>query len=215
MARYGVWERDRFIGCMLFSRGGSPGLAGSLGFMQTELVELTRVALTKHETHVTAIVARGLRLLKRDHPGLRMVVSFADPVQGHIGTIYQAGNWLYAGTSSAHMYVVDGKVVHPKTLYQRFGRGGQSIPWLREHVDPNAERIRLPGKHRYLYPLDRAARRAVLNRCMEYPRNAGEGSTVSRRPHPAGGAGSTPAARSEEPPPWTPPLVTTRGAVRS
>lgn len=32
-------------------------------------------------------------------PGLRLVVSYADAGQGHVGTIYQATGWLYPDTS--------------------------------------------------------------------------------------------------------------------
>ena len=41
-----------------------------------------------------------MRSLKR-HTGLKFLVSYADPAQGHLGTIYQATGWVYTGLSEA------------------------------------------------------------------------------------------------------------------
>ena len=55
----------------------------------TECAELCRVALTKHETPVSKIISIACRMLKKAMPGLRLVVSFADPERGHVGVVYQ------------------------------------------------------------------------------------------------------------------------------
>lgn len=184
----GVWEDDRYIGVVIFGRGASPDLGRQYQLTQMQVCELTRVALTTHRAPVSQIVAAALDVLHRTSPGLRLVVSFADPERGHHGGIYQAGNWVYTGCGQTHAYVVHGERVHPKTLYMRHGVGGQSIPWLREHVDPNAERVVLPGKHRYLYPLDRAMRRRVTKLAQPYPpRGQGvDGDTPGSQPGDAG-----------------------------
>lgn len=168
LVKYGVWDDEVFQGVILFGRGATPHLGAKYDLRIYEICELVRIALRReHAFPVTQAVAVTLRMLRRDNPGLRLVVSFADPTQGHHGGIYQAGNWIYAGPATTanstglHVYRVNGVDWHPKTLHSRYGKGGQSIPWLREHVDPAAERVWTPAKHRYLYPLDAEMRRQI------------------------------------------------------
>lgn len=170
--RIGVWEDRKFIGVVLFGSGATPQIGSPYGLKQTEICELTRVALTTHATPVSRIVALALRFLRKQCPNLRMVVSFADAAQGHHGGIYQAGGWVYVGGAETHGYRVNGEVVHPKTLHSRYGRGGQSIPWLRANVDPNAERIVSGFKHRYLMPLDERAKQIIEPMQQPYPKRA-------------------------------------------
>jgi hypothetical protein len=168
LVKYGVWENEKFIGVVIYSRGASPYLGRALELDQTEVCELTRVALTTHEAPVSQIVATTLSLLKKDNPALRAVVSFADPKEGHVGGIYKAGNWLFTGTSNpATEYFLDGRWMHVRNGYHHPDR-------------PTAAKRETPGKFRYIYPLDRALRRKVSMLALPYP-NAVEGLKVSRQ----------------------------------
>ena len=165
---FGVWENNSFIGTVIFGRGAAPALMSPYGLTQAQGCELVRVALTCHEAPVSQIVAATLRQLRDANPGLRIVVSFADPAEGHKGGIYQAGNWTYTGTMEDKQYfVVNGKAMHPRSV----GAAGwvQSLAWLRNHVDPKADVVEKPGKHRYVMPLDRAMRRKLQPLAKPYP----------------------------------------------
>ena len=118
MRRIGVWETGRFVGCVLFARGASSNLLKPYGLKMTEGCELVRVALRDHWTPVSRIVAIALKILGRAEPGLRLVLSFADPAQGHHGGIYQAGGWLYLGTTASTYMYRDraGKVWHNRMV---------------------------------------------------------------------------------------------------
>lgn len=168
--RCGVWESSKFIGVVLFGQGATPEIGSPYKLKQTEICELTRVALSSHKTPVSRILAMCIRMLKKQSPGLRMIVSFADASQGHHGGIYQASGWIYVGGSETHGYKLNGKTVHPKTLHSRYGKGGQSIPWLRKNVDPMAERIISGFKHRYLMPLDEDMKKQVEPLRKPYPK---------------------------------------------
>ena len=179
----GVWEGGRFAGVVIFSRGSNKNLGIRYGLTQTQICELTRVALRSHEVPVSKIVAACLRHLKRCSPGLRLVVSFADPERGHHGGIYQAGNWIYTGKSvPERRYLIHGTLTHARTVSPtQHGRPtGQhrSITWIRANLDPRAEVVTVQGKYRYLYPLDRAMRRQVVSLGKPYP--AAEVSTATR-----------------------------------
>jgi hypothetical protein len=194
LVRAGAWEDGEFIGVVMFGRGAAPALGRAFGCSATQVCELVRVALTAHQSPTTQVVASAIAWLRRTNPGLRLIVSFADEGQGHLGTIYQAGNWVYTGAVDHQWYRVRGRLVHPKTLHSTYGVGGQSIPWLREHVDPAAERVSMPPKHRYVMPLDRGMRRVVSAMAVPFPRGQGlEGEPALSQ---GAGPGSTPGDRS-------------------
>lgn len=172
LVKVGAWEDGTFVGCVLFGRGAASEIGSPYGLEQTEICELVRVALGTHASPTSKIVSLALRMLKKQSPGLRLVVSFADTTQGHHGGIYQAGNWTFVGTQEYHAYRVLGELVHPKTLHAKYGTGGQSIAWLREHVDPAAERVRNGEKHKYLYALDDEMRARISNLAKPYPKRA-------------------------------------------
>ena len=97
--KVGAWEDGRYIGVVIFSRGATQNIGKPYGLEQTECVELTRIALRDHRHFVSEIMMQALRKLKETNPGLRLVVSYADPAQGHNGGIYQATNWVYTGAT--------------------------------------------------------------------------------------------------------------------
>lgn len=166
LVKFGVWEDTKFIGVVIFSRGVSPHLGKALGLEVTQNCELARVALTGHANPVSKIVAIALNILKTTNPGIRAVISFADPKEGHKGGIYQAGNWMFTGQSnSVTEYFVGGRWRHTK--------------WAYYHPERDSlEQRTCPGKFRYIYPLDKAMRRKVMKLALEYP-NAVEGLEAS------------------------------------
>lgn len=167
LIRYGVFEDNKFIGVIIFSRGASPHLGTALSLDQTEICELTRIALDKHLTPVSQLVAVCLKLLKQNNPGLRCVISFADPKEGHKGGIYQAGNWIYTGKSDPVVeHFIDGRWMHRRNAYHHPQR-------------PFAPKRTMSGKFRYLYPLDKNLRRKIAKLSLQYP-TAVEGLKVSR-----------------------------------
>lgn len=151
IVKIGVWEEGLFIGAVLFSRGANNHLLTRYGLKVTEGCELTRVALKSHVTPVTKILKVAMMLLKKKSPGLRLIVSFADSRQGHLGKIYQAGNWVYAGCmETTPDYLWNGKWRHVRTINIDISRGRLT----REMANKLPQR---PGgvRFRYLYPLDK------------------------------------------------------------
>jgi hypothetical protein len=199
----GVWEREQFVGVVIFSRGASPALGTPYGLAANEVAELTRVALREHEHPVTQIVAAAIRWLKANNPGLRLLVSFADPEQGHHGGIYQAGNWTYTGQTANSVAYVDRKgrrwhnrQVSSSGVRTQFG-SVRTVVSISECTT-----LRIPGKHRYLLPLDRRMRRQISALAQPYPSpevvSESRGGGLDGEPPvvPSGSAGSTPARRS-------------------
>ena len=173
LVKVGAWEDGRFIGCVLFGRGASPHLGTKFGLKQTECVEMVRVAFSKHETPCTRIISIALRMLKKSNPGLRLVVSFADPEHGHEGGIYQAGNWIYLGESAVtRMWWHDGRWKHERVVAGIHDGipGWQKLPMKK-----------VAGKFRYGMPLDAEMRNQIEPMRQPFPiLDAGEVTPETR-----------------------------------
>lgn len=181
MVRVGVWEDSAFIGCVLFSRGANNHLGSPYRLEQTAICELTRVALTAHVTPVSRILSISVRFLRTHCPGIRLLVSFADPYRGHHGGIYQAGNWLYLGQSSEKDDYVDrtGKRWHSRQVSES-GYVKQFGSMSKGARKDQVTAVRVPGKHRYLLPFDPALR-AVLDPLRQpYPTRVSSAGHVPR-----------------------------------
>jgi len=189
--KIGVWEHDEFKGIILFGYGANPCIGRPFGLPQKQICELTRIALRDHETPVSRLIAIALRLLKRQNPDIRLVVSYADERHGHHGGIYQAAGWSYLGGDEQHAYRVNGRIIHPRSLHKQYGRGAQSIAWLRENLDPQAERINSGKKHKYVWLFDETLRTLIEYQKRPYPkcvRSSDSGTATDQ----AAGSGASP-----------------------
>ncbi len=159
LACLGIWENGQFIGAILFGVGASNNLHKPYGVRATECCELVRVALTHHHTPTSRCLAVAVRLLRRAMPGLRLVVSFADQNYGHVGILYQAAGWFYAGEAVADRVVqgTDGRWRHPRAHRLRYRT---ETGYVRQKTLP---------KHRYLWPLDATMRQQIAPLAQPYP----------------------------------------------
>lgn len=165
---FGIKEDGRFIGVVIFGMGSNPRLASPFGLERYEVRELVRVALGPHRMRTSRIVAACLRRLHHRRPKLRLIISYADPAQGHHGGLYQAGNWTYVGpTNPGRSLVVQGRRYHPRSLYQRWRTS--SLRWLRAHVDARAVAVTEAPKHKYAYPFYAHMRRRMRRLAQPYP----------------------------------------------
>lgn len=168
LIKVGIWEEGRFIGVVIYSWGANNNLSKPYGLKMIECCELVRVALTNHQTHVSRIMAIAQKFLVKKSPGLRLMVSFADPAAGHHGGIYQANGWLYCGVSAAsYEFRLNGQRLNKRAFTgSQFGGGKSSI----SAIPDGAVKTATPGKHRYLMPLDAAMRKQIAPLAKPYPK---------------------------------------------
>lgn len=186
---YGVWENNKFIGVVIFSRGASPHLWKRYNMQQTEGCEMTRVALNNHITPVTKIISICLKKLKKDCPGLKVVVSFADPEEGHLGIIYQAGNWIYTGCSDkSFCHKIGNKIYHHRTFSE-----------IRKKIPPHKViNILKEGKYRYFYPLTKEVKEYFIKLAKPYPKSLSNTNTGNKyHTCPGGVIGNISGVQSE------------------
>jgi len=164
-----AYEHGKFIGAIIFSRGASPTLGTAYGLDQDMVCELTRVALRKHESSVSRIMSIAIKFLKKRAPGLRLIVSFADPSEGHHGGIYQACGWSYIGDSPEKpKYLIGGRWVHERTACSTKSPTNRGHSQLYKNYPVKF----FPGKHRYLFPLDEAMRKQIAPLSKPYPKKS-------------------------------------------
>lgn len=163
LVRVGAWEDGQFIGVMIFGYGANMNMPKSYGLNQEQCVELIRVAMRSHKTPVSKICSLAIKFLKKQSPGLKLIVSYADPDQGHHGGIYQAMNWTYKGLSAESIKIFyKGRWAHKKTVDDS---GVNQTKLLKKKVQ---------GKHTYLMPLDNDMRAKILPLSKPYPKRAKE-----------------------------------------
>lgn len=172
---YNVYQDGDWCGVIMFGLGATPNIARPFGLIQGEVLELVRVALNGKQSATSECVAAALRKLHADAPQIKIVVSFADNDQNHVGTIYQATNWIYLGKygkGDRSAFIINGKKTHPRTIGS--AGGVQSIEWVRKHLDPNAQEFFTKGKEKYIFVFDKRLRKQWLKQAKPYPKKETE-----------------------------------------
>jgi hypothetical protein len=129
-------------------------------------------------------------MLKKQSPKLRLIISYADPEQGHHGGIYAGGGWMYSGPTSfceQFEYVSTGERVHTKTI--RSGRRGYATKLKASGVIRSVK----VWKHKFLMPLDDAMRLQIEPLRKPYPKRAGSADSGTSGIQP-GGSGAIPTS---------------------
>ncbi|WP_225427331.1 Mom family adenine methylcarbamoylation protein [Ligilactobacillus murinus] len=175
----GVWEDNHFLGVVIFSHGANNKIGNAFSLSQHQCVELTRIALRSHKgVFVSEIMAKAIKFFKQKNSNVILIISYADPKQKHKGGIYQATNWLYVGvTKGSTEMIINRKQRHGRSvssmirsLSKKYKYDGRQLEFIRKYVDANAKEVKVIGKHKYLMPLTKKARRKLKKYAQEYPK---------------------------------------------
>lgn len=167
---FGAFVGSRLLGALTL--GAGPAKAYSLvdGATPDDCLALSRLWLSdvlpkNSESKFIGVVLRYLR----KHTGLKFLVSYADPAQRHIGTIYQATGWVYTGLSQATpLYDIgDGRARHSRSLSHAFGTHGLAY-FQRQGM--NVRLVPQLAKHRYVYFIDRGWQQRLKGPVLPYPK---------------------------------------------
>lgn len=210
--RFGLYRARRatdgdLVGVAVFSHPAQDRVLDSLPCDRTEAVELGRLVLLDEvpANGESWFIARCFEQLRRR--GYAGVLSFSDPVPrrtaagavvfpGHVGTIYQASNAVFAGRGSPRTLrlLPDGRVLSARTISKVRAReqgwryavdqlveAGAAPPpattvealraWLVGEVGRVTRPLRHHGNYKYLFGLTPACRRR-LPASLPYPKFA-------------------------------------------
>lgn len=151
---FGQYFNNYLGGVLVFGHTTGSDIAFSKMFPKSKVITLQR-GVNLHWTpknSASYFIARACRWL-RENTDYHIVTATADEEAGEIGTIYQALNWIYVGrlTHGHPVFVIDGKEIHPKTLYDRHGTSSVSVI---EFIYGDRLEVReRKFKHRYVHPL--------------------------------------------------------------
>lgn len=125
VASYGLYREEALMGIITFGVPPSPQLMKICGEENKRAVlELNRLWCYDEspKNSESFLIAQGIKLLKLDKPDIKIIISFADTREGHLGYIYQATNWHFTGWSipGGGSIIIDGKEHHPKNLSNKY-----------------------------------------------------------------------------------------------
>ncbi|MCP4489201.1 MAG: hypothetical protein GY820_18095 [Gammaproteobacteria bacterium] len=116
-------------------------------------------------------ISFAIKYIKKKHPNIRWIQSFADERCGKNGIVYQAANFGYYGEHSATFWTLDNQVYH-NSLMTRNPKLSKSAAVLQENKDrATSQSLR---QFRYLYFIHRNAAHDCLLKKQDYPKHYNE-----------------------------------------
>jgi len=163
-------DKNEWCGVICYSIGANKSIGTFANLPLGAVCELVRVALNGKQESTSKALSISLKLVKKNNPLLKLIVSYADIDQEHTGVIYQATNWYYLGETAQlqSAFIINGKKTHNKTIHSK----GlvQSLESVRKHLDPNATKFYSKGKRKYIYPLDKTMIHLCKSLSKPYPK---------------------------------------------
>lgn len=158
---YSVFNDDNeFCGVIIYGGGVNPNMGKTYDLVQGQYLELVRVALNGKQGSTSKAVSLSIKLIKKNNPQVKLLISYADKGQNHYGTIYQATNWYFVEdmeTSGVEVFY-NGKWTHPRTV-------------AKPHINRSALPKRIKsGKRKYLYPLNQELKVYCEKHKQPYPK---------------------------------------------
>ena len=183
LVAYAVFNgAGEWCGIIAYSSGANSHIATPYGLKQGQVAELVRVALNGKQESTSQALSISLRLLKKECPLVQLLVSYADPQQQHVGTIYQATNWIYTGKTVPKAAIIDphsGKTIHSRSAVAKYGTT-KGLTWA-----PYECRLK------YLYPFNKAAKAIAETLRKPYPKKPASEAQMDERPDTIGEAGGS------------------------
>lgn len=148
------------------------GIAGDK--YKLDVLELNRLCLKyNRKNEASFLVGKSLKLL----PHNKIIISFSDISQNHIGYVYQATNFYYCGLSAKRTdWKIRGKEhLHGQTIADEFRGIKNRAKAMRDKYGDDFYLSPRPRKHRYLFVIgSKKYKKGVLDalnyKIKEYPK---------------------------------------------
>lgn len=153
----GVFREDKLLGVAVFGYMMNPNSYSSIAEIEKdEIIELNRLWIDDELGYNAETITLGAcwKILRKDHPQIKLVQSFADGRLG-VGTIYKASNFKYFGYSTTMFFenIETGEIKHNAL----FNDGRHPSALIKNNRDFLLGKIRAfkVNTYRYIYVLDK------------------------------------------------------------
>tara|TARA_X000001316_G_C922159_1_gene37039 strand:- start:644 stop:1222 length:579 start_codon:yes stop_codon:yes gene_type:complete len=148
---FGLHLDDDLVGVVTYGSPASPSLCKGVAGIENKqnVIELNRLVLKNNvKNEASFLVSKSLKLL----PKPKVIVSYADTKENHVGYIYQACNFYFTGTTKPRtdMAAKDGK-------------------HSRHCLGDRTKRVKRSAKHRYIYLIGDKKDKKKLKQDLKYP----------------------------------------------
>jgi hypothetical protein len=175
----GLFDKQILIGVAIygFPVGRQTVKSITANLQNNEVLELTRLWLVDEAPKNSESYFLGKTFdWLRKNTNIKVLISYSDPMQDHLGIIYQATNWLYQGNNTmlikGYLHKINGEIMHPRTVVALYGT--TKVDELKK-IDSTYERIEMKKKHRYLYILNKKDRKLIISelkhKVIPYPKD--------------------------------------------
>jgi hypothetical protein len=189
---------DKLIGVAVygFPVGARAPTSICEGLTKDNVLELTRLFV--HDGYGSNIESNALsktfQWIRENDENIKVLISYADNGQGHLGGIYQATNWLYQGLSTDIALMPNFgislqkdpyKWIHSRTVFSMWG--SSNLEHLKREIGKDGYkefwRREEPPKHRYIQILAQNKRekrdltKKLKHKLQPYPKDASEYNT--------------------------------------
>jgi len=174
-----LFDKGKLIGVAIYGfpigRQTIKSITPNLG--NNEVLELTRLWLEDYAPKNSESYFLGKTFdWLRKNTDIKVLISYSDPMQDHLGIIYQATNWLYQGNNTmlikGYLHKINSKIMHARSVVALYGTINKEYL---KNIDENYERIEMKKKHRYLYILHKKERKKIISelkhKILPYPKN--------------------------------------------
>lgn len=178
---FGLFDGEELIGICTYGTPASSGLRKGIAGKNNidKVIELNRLCLKyNRKNEASYLVANSLKLLPKN----KIIVSFADTEQNHLGIVYQATNFLYTGLSAKRTnWVIEGlEHLHGQTIADKYRRVPNRVKVIRAEYGDKFKLVDRPRKHRYIYITGSKTQRKklkqqLLYKIQEYPKGENNG----------------------------------------
>ena len=162
---YGLWDGVTLVGVVSYNLPTMPACSAYFGQDKWDwVVHMGRLVCAEHAPRnvESRLIAASLKLLKRERPVARAVVSYAAVIQNHVGYVYQATNALYCGMTQAGKYYIDDKG------QRRAPKQGKNVS-IPKALSRGWTVHYEPGKHRYVYLIGDKRERKEARSLLKFP----------------------------------------------
>jgi hypothetical protein len=169
---FGLFDKEELIGVVTYGTPASAplrrGIAGD--DFKGHILELNRLCLKyNRKNEASFLIGRSLRILPKN----KIIISFADTFQKHVGTVYQACNFKYYGLSAKRTdWAIKGmEHLHGQTIADMSRGQKNRSEFMREKYGDNFYLKPRSRKHRYIIVTGKSISYSVIKYKQEsYPK---------------------------------------------